>query len=123
LMLLPGCDSGPARGEVTGKVTFKGNPVKEGKITFLNPAGAGDAEADIQPDGTYAVQGGAVVGDYVVVVAPLVEMKDTDPGKSPPAPVEKKAPDIPVKYRQQGKTPLKATVKAGKNGINFEMTP
>ena len=37
--------------------------------------------------------------------------------------MEKKAPDIPLKYRQQGKTPLRASVKAGKNEINFEMTP
>jgi hypothetical protein len=37
--------------------------------------------------------------------------------------VEKPAPDIPPKYRQQGKTPLRATVKAGKNEINFDMKP
>jgi hypothetical protein len=49
-------------------------------------------------------------------------MMDTDPGKSPPAPVEKKAPDIPTKYRQQGSTPLKASVQAGENTIDFEMT-
>jgi hypothetical protein len=123
LWLAAGCSKGPARGDVSGKVTFKGNAVKEGKVTFLNPEGLGDSEADINGDGSYSVQGGVVVGDYIVEIKPLVVMVDTDPGKSPPAPVEKKAPDIPLKYRQQGRTPLKASVKAGKNEINFDMTP
>jgi hypothetical protein len=123
LWFADGCSSGPVRGEVQGKVTFQGNPVKEGKVTFLSPQGLGDAEADINSDGSYAVRGGVVVGDYIVEVKPPVVMVDTDPGKSPPAPMEKKAPDIPRKYRMQGTTPLKASVKAGKNDINFEMTP
>jgi hypothetical protein len=124
LWLAEGCSSGPARGEVSGKVTFKGNAVKEGKVTFLNPAGLGDSEADINGDGTYEVRGGVVVGEYVVEIKPPVVMVDTDPGKSPPAPVEKKAPEIPGRYRQQGSTPFKnIAVKAGKNDINFEMTP
>ena len=118
-----GCSTGPPVGKVRGKVTFKGQPVKEGRVTFLNPKEGGAAEALIGADGDYALQGGALVGDYVVEITPLTHIVDTDPGKSPPAPVEKPAPDIPLKYRQQGKTPLKATVKPGKNGINFEMTP
>jgi hypothetical protein len=120
--VLVGCSSGPAKGEVHGKVTFKGQPVKEGRVTFLNNKGEGDAEALIGSDGAYAVQGGVVIGEYVVEITPLVEIKDTDPGKSPPAPVEKPAPDIPMKYRQQ-KSPLKASVKPGKNEFNFDMMP
>jgi hypothetical protein len=64
-----------------------------------------------------------VVGDYLVEIKPLVEIKDTDPGKSPPAPVEKPAPDIPKKYRQQGLTPLRVTVRRGENVLDFDMTP
>jgi hypothetical protein len=119
---IPGCEKGPQRGEVRGKVTFKGQPVKEGTLTFLNEAGGGDAEATIGPEGAYEVAGGVVVGEYIVEVKPLMEMRDTDPGKSPPAPVEKNAPDIPKKYRQQGSTTLKAKVERGKNEINFDMT-
>ena len=123
-LVLPGCSSGPAKGEVHGKVTFKGQPLKEGTVTFLNTKEGGAAEATINADGTYAVAGGAVVGEYDrVEIKPLTEMKDTDPGKTPPSRVEKPAPNIPLKYRMQGTTPLKATVKPGKNEINFEMTP
>lgn len=116
------CSHGPPTGDVHGKVTFKGQPVKEGRVTFLNPKEGGAAEALIGKEGTYGVPG-VVVGEYVIEITPLVQIVDTDPGKSPPAPMEKPAPDIPMKYRQQGKTPLRATVKAGKNEINFEMTP
>jgi hypothetical protein len=118
-----GCNNGPPSGKVRGKVTFKGQPVKEGRVTFLNPKEGGTYEALLAADGGYAVQGRVAVGDYVIEISPLMEIKDTDPGKSPPAPVEKKAPDIPKKYRMQGTTPLKATVKQGDNEINFEMTP
>jgi len=121
--LAAGCQQGPVTGKVRGKVTFKGQPVKEGRVTFLNDKQGGAAEAMIAADGTYAVPNGVVVGDYVVEITPLVEIKDTDPGKSPPAPVEKPAPDIPKKYRMQGTTPLRATVKPGSNEINFDMTP
>ena len=123
-LALPGCSSGPVKGEVFGKVTFKGQPVKEGTVTFLNTKEGGGAEAEINSDGTYVVPSGVVVGEYDrVEIKPLMEMKDTDPGKTPPSKVEKPAPNIPAKYRQQGTTPLKATVKSGKNEINFEMKP
>lgn len=120
---LGGCNSGPAAGEVSGKVTFKGKPVKEGTVTLLNPQDGGAYEATIGAEGAYAIANPVLVGEYLVEIKPLVQIVDTDPGKSPPAPVEKAAPDIPKKYRMQGTTPLKAAVKAGKNDINFEMAP
>jgi len=123
LLAACGCSSSPDKGEVHGKITFKGNPVKEGRVTFLNPNEGGASEAQINSDGAYAVAGGVALGEYVVEITPLVQIVDTDPGKSPPAPVEKPAPDIPLKYRQQGKTPLRASVKAGQNEINFDMKP
>ena len=121
--IMVGCSSGPPTGEVKGKVTFKGSPVTEGLVTFLNPKEGGAAEAEISPEGTYMVNGGVAVGEYLVVITPLVHIVDTDPGKSPPAPVEKHAPNIPMKYRQQGATPLKETVKPGKNEFNFDLKP
>lgn len=118
-----GCSSGPATGKVKGKVTFEGKPVTEGTVTFLNPKEGGAAEAQINKDGAYVVQSGVVVGDYLVVITPLMEIVDTDPGRSPPAPVEKAAPDIPPNYRMQGTTTLRATVKPGQNELNFNMIP
>jgi hypothetical protein len=104
-------------------VTFDGSPVTEGTVTFLNPTEGGTAEAQISATGSYKVQTGVAPGDYLVVISPPMEMKDTDPGKSPPAPVEKPAPNIPPKYRMQGTTPLRASVKPGTNEFNFDMKP
>ena len=122
-VFIAGCSSsGPAVGEVSGKVTFKNQPVKEGTVTFLNPNEGGAGESPIDANGSYTILK-LVVGEYIVIVTPLMEMKDTDPGKSPPAPVEKSAPNIPVKYRQQGLTPLKTPIKEGKNEFQIEMHP
>jgi hypothetical protein len=115
-----GC-SGPRTGEVHGKVTCEGKAVTEGLVTLLNPKGGGDAEAHINKDGTFAVKR-VVVGEYLVVITPPMEIVDADPGKSPPSPVEKAAPNIPRKYRQQGTTTLKAEVKEGNNAFEFDMT-
>jgi len=120
---MAGCSPGPATGKVRGKVTFKGQPVKEGRVTLLNPKEGGAYEAEIGAEGAYSIGSPVAVGEYLVEITPLVQIVDTDPGKSPPAPVEKAAPDIPKKYRMQGTSPLKASVKAGENEINFPMTP
>lgn len=121
--MVVGCSSGgPPTGRVQGKVTFKGNPVTEGNIQFLNPKEGGTAGAELNKDGTYVVPNPVVVGEYLVTVSPLTVIVDTDPGKSPPAPVEKPAPNIPQKVRQQGSTHLRATVKTGQNEHNFDLS-
>ena len=122
IFFIAGCSSGPAVGDVSGKVTFKNQPVKEGTVTFLNPNEGGAGESPIDASGNFTISH-LVVGEYIVIVTPLMEMKDTDPGRSPPAPVEKSAPNIPVKYRQQGLTPLKTPIKEGKNEFQIEMNP
>lgn len=124
VMGLAGCSRGPAVGEVTGKVTFGGRPVTEGTITFLNPTTGYVAAAALQDDGSYLIvtpEGGVVVGDYIVMVNPLIYVDRSNP-RTPPSPVEKTAPDIPQKYRTQGRTPLRAIVHSGPNTFNFEMT-
>jgi hypothetical protein len=110
---------------VRGRVTFKKTPVAEGRITFLNPTSGFAAEADLDKDGGYEVknkEGGLVVGEYVVMVNPPIVMDTSDP-RTPPSPVEKVVPNIPVRYRSQGATPLRATVEKGENTFNFELTP
>jgi hypothetical protein len=122
-LLAFGCSTGPPAGKVRGKVTFKGQPVKEGRVTLLNPNEGGAYESPIAEGGAYAVQNPVLVGEYVVVVTPLTHIVDTDPGKTPPSAVEKAAPDIPRKYRMQGTSTLRAAVKAGDNEINLDLMP
>ncbi len=121
--LLAGCGSPEPRGEVAGKVTFKGAAVTEGTVNFKRPGHA--AEAKIGPDGRYTIteRGGLPAGDYVVTVTPATFVDTSDPTLPPVTVSEKKAPNIPEKYRREGSTPFKKTVNGGKNEINLEMTP
>lgn len=117
-----GCRSGPATGEVRGKVTFRGKPVTEGTVTLFDPKTGAVAEAQLGQDGSFAVPGKVVVGEYIVMITPAIYMDNSDP-KTPPSPMEKKAPNIPAKYRNQTLSPLRADVKEGPNNFEFDMTP
>jgi hypothetical protein len=118
-----GCGTGASNtpvGAVTGKVTFEGQPVKEGLVSFMNlSAGTGD-EAPIQSGGAFTIAKPLPTGEYKVMVLPLVVQQQVD-GKGPEVGVEKPAPDIPQKYRVIGTTDLTATVKEGKNEFSLEM--
>src|ERR1019366_6706307 len=122
---LAGCKRGPAIGEIHGRVTFQEKPVSAGTISFFNPELGSGADAPLGEDGTYVVKTkdrGLVVGEYIVFITPETYIEKSDP-TTPAARVEKNAPNIPEKYRRQGTTPLKATVAAGKNELNFDMQP
>ena len=121
LLCLSGCGRGGAPvGEVSGQVTFEGTPVGEGRVTFQSESGAAD-EALLNKDGTYAIEKPMPAGEYKVVVMPLIVRERADP-RGPVVGVEKPAPDIPPRYRTVGSTNLIATVKEGKNDLNFDMT-
>jgi hypothetical protein len=54
--LLAGCSSEPETAKVSGKVTYKGQPVTGGQMYFY-PAEGGGLPGSITPDGTYAIVG------------------------------------------------------------------
>jgi hypothetical protein len=119
---LLGCNGGkPATGQVSGTVTFKGSPVREGRVTFHSDSGP-SYDAKLTPDGSYTIEGGVTVGDYKVTVEPLIVRRRVDP-RGPEVGDEKAAPDIPQRNRTPGSTELRATVKEGKNELNFDMKP
>jgi hypothetical protein len=119
--LLLGCNSRTATGEVGGTVTFKGNLVREGRITFLSDSGPSD-EGLLKPDGSYVLERPLPIGDYKVTIEPLIIRRRVDP-RGPEVGDYKPAPDIPERYRTLGATDLKATVKEGKNELSFDMKP
>ena len=106
---------------MSGSLTFKGNPVAEGTISFTNTGTGAGAEGPVS-NGAFKLSSPLPPGEYKVVVLPLVERKQ-EGGKGPEVGVEKPAPDIPPKYRVIGTTTLTATVKEGKNDITLNMTP
>src|SRR5688572_17753990 len=112
LLLLAGCDQGPAVGEVSGTVTFRGQPVTEGRVSFTHAEAGYGADALLERDGTFNVstdEGGLPTGSYRVSVTPLVVMDSSDP-HTPPVGVEKQARDIPKKYRDESTSGFTASV-------------
>jgi hypothetical protein len=121
LLSLSGCGgNGTPVGEVSGKVTFQSNPVGEGRVTFQNTKTGAADEALLNSNGTYALTKPLPVGEYKVMVTPLIVRRQVD-GKGPVVGEEKPGPNIPQKYRTIGSTDLKATVKEGKNDLDFDM--
>ena len=137
-----GADDGlTKRYAVTGKVTYKGQPVAKGSINFLpdKPEGRG-ANGQIV-DGAYSMttqdpSDGAFPGSYSVVVDALepdmaaVEAAAKKKGSTsvalPQDMVAKayaKAKNaVPKKYSQPATSGLKAEVKAGSNKFDFDLT-
>jgi hypothetical protein len=117
---LAGCRGGPPPGRVSGKVTFEGKAVREGRVTFLDSGTGAGGEALLTPEGTFTLPNPLPVGEYKVTVMPLVVRQKDDP-RGPEVGVEKPAPDIPPKYRTIGSTLLKATVVEGPNEVPLDM--
>jgi hypothetical protein len=106
---------------VRGTVYLDGTPAVGAHIQFhfVGPdkktTAAGDGR--VEADGsfilsTYTNGDGAPAGDYIVTVGSWEDYLE-----------EKKGPSVcPEKYAKPGTSPLKATVKTGKNGFVFEIT-
>ncbi|WP_437192228.1 carboxypeptidase-like regulatory domain-containing protein [Planctomicrobium sp. SH527] len=119
LVALPfsGCSKSSSKelGTLSGKVTYDGEPVSEGEVTFI-PAGEGvSVQVKIKEDGTYNVQGsgnpGLSLGEYkVTVTPPLIVIPDTatSPGGTSLKPVK----NIPPKYHNPNTSGLKVTVSS-----------
>jgi hypothetical protein len=108
---------------VQGKVTYKGEAVPKGSITFQPDQGQ-PSVADIQPDGTYRLstfgQGdGAVPGHYRVFViantADPTKMPGSSPGWTPPKDL------VPPKYNKAETSGLETTVNEDKKEYNFDL--
>jgi hypothetical protein len=80
LLLCLGC--GGRKGEVSGKVTYRGKPLPGGAVTFFGPGDQMVGSAAISPDGDYRIPKVPVGPVRITVSAPAV-IKDP---KAPPAP-------------------------------------
>ena len=131
--LLAGCGGGDAKDAdpklvpVSGKVTYKGSPLKDGYITFI-----GDKDRAFRSrisNGSYTLAEsvsakGAVPGEYKVTVVSEEAAASSgapDPTKGKDQEVAKPKSLIPEKYSKKTETDLKATVPAGGKTIDFEL--
>jgi hypothetical protein len=100
---------------VEGTVTYKGQPLPAGTITFVSKDGKVTVAAPIAADGTYRAT--VPVGEYRVAVSTM-ELKKADP-KNPPKPGDPKEPPkkfvlIPAKYGDPNTSGLTYSVQKGK---------
>ncbi len=113
---LVGCGSSGGNETVRGNVSFRGQPITNGGLTFF-PGKGRPVSAAIQSDGQYSVE--LPPGDYDVVVSLGFEKP---PGWKEGDPLPPQKIVLPVQYTVRAKTTLKATVAPGQaEPINFEL--
>ncbi len=120
-----GCSQKEKLGAVSGKVTFKGQPLTEGLVMFSNPAKGIYMTAPLDEQGQYKVVmakgAGLPPGDYQVSVNPLVV--DAPMGAGPMLPPPPACPNIPMRYRDYKTSGLTLTVMEEGSTLNIDMTP
>jgi hypothetical protein len=121
-LVVAGCQS---KGNLTGKVTYKGKPLVYGTVLFVCSDNA-SVQAIIQPDGTYAANGLAVGDARVAVNSPNPKIIGSmanwkDPKKKPP-PLE--VPgwfEIPARYATDGGGMLTYKVQGGTTVYDIDL--
>jgi len=110
---LAGCGQRFEMGQVSGRVTHRGQPLPEGTVMFVPEAGLG-AAGGIHPDGTYRVLtkrpfDGATVGKHKVCVMP------------PFQPQTAGYPAFDRKYQDAETSGFEFEVKAGENVFDIDL--
>jgi hypothetical protein len=121
LVLAVGC----GRGDVSGKVAYKGKPLVWGTVQIEGSDGV-VKQGNINSDGTYAVKGVAT-GEAKVAVSSVnpnssdFQIRIAEGQKPPPRPEVKGWFPIPEKYDTPYKSGLTYPVKSGANTIDIEL--
>jgi len=136
LILFVGCDRGPKCYPVKGQVTWQGEPVPLGEVTFFPVGGGRPATGNITGDGTYELTthergDGALVGEYKVSIECIEYPKSNQP--LPKTLAEEAQVDISHRTTPQRLIPeifsspdaskLTATIDAESNTIDFHLPP
>ena len=114
-----GCHSADRPIDISGKVTFQGQPVTEGTVQLNDDKTGRGAEAPLWPDGSYHAR--LPAGVYKVIILPPLVMMESKSG--PPDPQFKKVRNIPEKYRNTVTSGLSAAVSADKTVHDFDLKP
>jgi hypothetical protein len=133
-LLNSGCGADPSMpklGKVTGNVTYKGQPVKAGSVTFTPDSVKGGATGQnalgqIEPDGSYELTtfntgDGAILGQHVVTVQAYADTEAFKPKADGTYSYKLPKPTIPLKYTKSDTTPLRLTVAEGANKLDIEL--
>jgi hypothetical protein len=125
LLVLGGC--GQPKGQVTGKVTYKGELLRTGTVAFFGPGDQTDS-APIGSDGTYKASK-VPMGDVKVTVStpapgPTVEQAKKNPmmrRKNFVPKTDEKTISIPKKYSDPSRSQLSLTVTQGSQPFDIDL--
>ncbi|MFN8710550.1 MAG: hypothetical protein ACK526_11680 [Planctomyces sp.] len=151
LFMIVGCKQEKVyvMGKVSGQIMLDGKPLQEGCVVVFHPAGGDTLHGSsvIAEGGKYRIaqgtgQLGVPVGEYKVTISPPLlspEVQKQNEEKNQAtimkALVTRNASRVmkdlvilqtdivPLKYRSQGSSPLKVTVKEGDNTSDFTLDP
>jgi hypothetical protein len=127
LMLLAGCGSKGAKGAVSGKLTYNGQPVNGALLTLypgqypIPVSQEGEFNVTAVPNGEYKVVVEGTPGQSgppLVGIPPekMAEAKEKAAKMSTPATIK-----FPDKYKSEATTPLKMTISGGSQNLNLEL--
>ncbi len=124
-VFMSSCSQKEKLGAVSGKVTFQGQPVKQGTVMFTNKAKGVFMTAKLDEQGQFKVVmakgAGLPPGEYQLSVNPPIP--DLSMGAGPmPAPIPV-CPNIPLRYRDYKTSGLTLTVPEEGTTRNIDMTP
>ena len=122
MLLLSGCGGAPYRTvPVKGTVTYQGQPVTSGTITFVPEKPGPAASATIRADGTYALATdgipGAVPGRYTIMIISMGNTAGVLPEQRNPLPPLR----LPEKYSNNRRSGLTAEVLDRDNVIDLAL--
>ncbi|MCE9532327.1 MAG: hypothetical protein K8T89_14580 [Planctomycetes bacterium] len=121
LILCTGCGSGnPKKISVTGRISYRGEPLHGGMIVFVPDEERGNAgplvKGSIESDGSYLLGNDVKAGWYRVSIAPQVSAGTSYPSAAEPY------PGPPAKYRNPQLSGLKGEVRPNsENVLNFQL--
>jgi hypothetical protein len=111
LLAATGCGgSGGPTGAVSGSVTYKGQPLTQGEVSFYSKDKGVGAMAKLDATGKYKFDQPLAAGVYAVTVLPAPP-EAAAPGTAPKAPPV----GVPRKYQDPVGSGLSYTVKDGDN--------
>ncbi|MHC2065991.1 carboxypeptidase-like regulatory domain-containing protein [Bremerella sp. T1] len=119
---LAGCNQDKTLGTIHGNVTYDGDPVKEGTISFRGVENGVSVSDELDSEGKFEITaaGGIAPGTYqVFIVPPEVEVSIGE--NVAPILKPKDMKDLPKEYRSIRTTPLKADITTGENEVSFEL--
>jgi len=131
ITFITGCGGGSNMSAVSGKVTYKGNPLPNADVTFSPESSAGTPAAGrTDASGSFVLSTpskgqGASPGKYrvhVIARGPDRPPKPGETGSGMPGEMMPGDALIPMKYFAPDSSGLTFEVKKGSNTANFELT-